>query len=260
MLDAHLIIDPPAAGAWNMAVDEALLKSANDNGQVTLRFYEWAGPTLSLGYFQKSADRVLHPASVDCAMVRRSSGGGAILHDRELTYSLSLPGTNRWSSKQNDLYGTVHKALVDFFNSSGIAAEQFEFPPTTTEAGKEGQPSQTADGNRDRFLCFERRTTGDIVLGEFKVGGSAQRRLSGATLQHGSLLMQRSQWAPELPGISDLADVGASKSELVEGMVNALSSGLNLSLKTTSLSLDQKKNAETILHEKYGNNDWTSKR
>lgn len=260
MLNAHLIIDPPAAGAWNMAVDEALLKSANDDGQITLRFYEWAAPTLSLGYFQKSADRALHPASVDCEMVRRSSGGGAILHDRELTYSLSLPGTNRWSSKQNDLYGTVHKALVDFLNESGISAKQFEFPPVAIEAGKEAELSSTATGNRHRFLCFERRTAGDIVLGEFKIGGSAQRRLSGATLQHGSLLMNRSAFAPELPGIWDLAAPVTSKSSFVDGIVNALAAGLNLSLKTTSLSAEQKKNAETILDEKYGNTGWTCKR
>ena len=116
-----------------MAVDEALLKSANDNGQVTLRFYEWAEPTLSLGYFQKSADRAQHQASVDCEIVRRSSGGGAILHDHELTYSLSLPGTNRWSSKQNDLYGTVHKAIVDYLQHCGVAAHQFEFPDAAAE-------------------------------------------------------------------------------------------------------------------------------
>jgi len=243
-----------------MAVDEALLKSASDNGQITLRLYEWAEPTLSLGYFQKSADRALHSASLDCAMVRRSSGGGAILHDRELTYSLSLPGTNRWSSKQNDLYGTVHKSLVDFLDKSGVAANQFAFPQASLEAGEEADFSRSAAGNRDRFLCFERRTSGDIVLGEFKIGGSAQRRLSGATLQHGSLLMNRSEWAPELPGITDLVDIDIAKSEFMDGIISSLAAGLSFSLKTTSLSDEQKNNAEIIFNEKYGNTVWTCKR
>ena len=131
LLNAHLIIDPPADGAWNMAVDEALLKSANDSGQVTLRFYQWAAPTLSLGYFQKSADRALHRTSLGCEMVRRSSGGGAIVHDRELTYSLSLPGTNRWSSKQNDLYGSVHEAIVNYLQEIGAVSYTHLTLPTT---------------------------------------------------------------------------------------------------------------------------------
>ena len=53
----RLLLDPPAAGAWNMAVDEALLEAAAAEGQCTLRFYQWAEPTLSLGYFQAYADR-----------------------------------------------------------------------------------------------------------------------------------------------------------------------------------------------------------
>ena len=260
MLDGHLIIDPPAAGAWNMAVDEALLESANETGRITLRFYEWSEPTLSLGYFQKAADRALHAPSGDCEMVRRSSGGGAILHDRELTYSLSLPGTNRWSSKQNDLYGTVHKVLVNVLNQIGVSAKQFEFPLTKCEGCKKIRPDQLTGHDQHRFLCFQRRTAGDIVLDGYKIGGSAQRRLSGATLQHGSLLMKRSEFAPELPGIEDLSEVSAFNRDYLEAMVEALAVGLNLSLQEVSLTAAQKKNAETILREKYGNTGWTSKR
>ena len=78
-----------------MAVDEALLLDAAENGIATLRFYEWSEPTLSLGYFQRYDDRYSHAASRDCAIVRRQTGGGAILHDRELTYSLTLPASHR---------------------------------------------------------------------------------------------------------------------------------------------------------------------
>jgi lipoate-protein ligase A len=255
-----------------MAVDEALLKSANDSGQVTLRFYQWAAPTLSLGYFQKATDRALHSASVDCVMVRRSSGGGAILHDQELTYSLSLPGTNRWSSKQNDLYGSVHEAIVNYLRQCGVAAGQFAFPDPPYKVDENADEGVDRDTDRDtsagrmnagnghRFLCFERRTAGDIVLDGYKIGGSAQRRLSGATLQHGSLLLMRSPYAPELPGLSELAKAEPQRGTFLEGMVAAIATGLNLSLKSTSLSAQQKKNAETILEQKYGNTDWTYKR
>ena len=91
MADVRLIIDPPSPGPWNMAVDEVLLMDAVENGNATLRFYQWSEPTLSLGYFQAFADRKQHFASRNCAIVRRQSGGGAILHDHELTYSFVLP-------------------------------------------------------------------------------------------------------------------------------------------------------------------------
>src|SRR5438445_617792 len=82
----RLIHDLPGDGPWNMAVDEALLEDAARSGRPTLRFYGWAEPTLSLGYFQPYAQRASHPPSSRCAVVRRPTGGGAILHDAELTY------------------------------------------------------------------------------------------------------------------------------------------------------------------------------
>ncbi len=87
MQQCRLIVDPPQAGAWNMAVDEALLESAVAGGLPVFRLYQWSEPTLSLGYFQAVADRQQHPASHGCPLVRRRSGGGAILHAHELTYA-----------------------------------------------------------------------------------------------------------------------------------------------------------------------------
>src|SRR5689334_21696416 len=91
MNSLRLIIDPPRQGSMNMAIDDALLESAAEAGVATLRLYQWSEPTLSLGYFQAAAERKTHQPSLTCALVRRASGGGAILHDRELTYSLALP-------------------------------------------------------------------------------------------------------------------------------------------------------------------------
>ena len=240
-----------------MSVDEALLESANETGVTTLRIYQWAEPTLSLGYFQKSADRDLHAASIGCQMVRRSSGGGAILHDQEITYSLSLPGTNRWSSKQNGLYDSVHQAIVKFLNHNGVSGTLFELPVKKKTANREAV-SATLDIKR--FLCFQRRTKGDIVLDGYKVGGSAQRRLSNATLQHGSLLMQRSLCAPELPGIEDLAGVDLTTQVAMTELIDAIADRLGLSLSKTSLTELQKKNAEKIRLKKYGSSDWTAKK
>lgn len=258
-----------------MAVDESLLKFANETGQGTLRFYQWSRPTLSLGYFQKSADRGLHPSSEKCAMVRRSSGGGAIVHDLELTYSLSLPGTNRWSSKQNDLYGSVHDAIIKFLNQLGVSARQFEFPVKDAEkhlepskgtgyavdaSVKKTDSNEIGDNRRDRFLCFERRSPGDIVLDGHKIGGSAQRRFSNATLQHGSLLLNRSANAPELLGLSELTNLKLVAGEIVDELADAFASELKMTVQLKHLSATQKKIAEEIRIDKYENADWTLRR
>ncbi len=91
MIEFRLLIDPPAPGAWNMAVDEVLLDWSAQSGGYAWRFYRWDEPTLSLGYFQPYEDRQRHPPSRACPAVRRATGGGAILHDAELTYSLAVP-------------------------------------------------------------------------------------------------------------------------------------------------------------------------
>ena len=119
----RLIIDPPQPGAWNMAVDEALLDAAVE-GEATLRVYEWAEPTLSLGYFQAYDDRETHIPSQDLPCVRRHSGGGAIVHDRELTYSLALPAAMLPGGGPTGLYKAAHAALVRLIEETNPTAER----------------------------------------------------------------------------------------------------------------------------------------
>ena len=85
-LPTFLLLDPPASGAWNMAVDEVLWRWSAAAGRCCWRFYRWEEPTLSLGYFQSYDDRARHAASQGCPVVRRPSGGGAIVHDKEKGY------------------------------------------------------------------------------------------------------------------------------------------------------------------------------
>ncbi len=122
MTVCRLIVDPPAEGAWNMAVDEALLLAAERDGAAWLRFYTWREPTLSLGYFQNHADRQLHAASANCKLVRRASGGGAILHDRELTYSIALPSKHPLARRAELLYDAAHRSLIETLSQWGIDA------------------------------------------------------------------------------------------------------------------------------------------
>jgi lipoate-protein ligase A len=190
-MDARLIVDPPARGAWNMAVDEALFESAQRSRQTTVRVYQWSEPTVSLGYFQPARARELHPSSRDCPWVRRSTGGGAIVHDRELTYCLVTPIANDRSPDSLNLVRVVHEALIAVLAMRGFGARLF------------GERLAESRGE-EPFLCFQRRTELDVVAGEFKIAGSAQRRQRGTLLQHGSILLGRSTAAPELPGAADL--------------------------------------------------------
>ena len=92
-------IDPPLSGETNMAIDEALLRDATPESPVVLRIYRWEQPTLSLGYFQSWDDCRAVPGLSDLPWVRRKTGGGAIVHDQEITYSILIPETRNKSTK-----------------------------------------------------------------------------------------------------------------------------------------------------------------
>ena len=241
----RLIIDEPAEGAWNMAVDEMLLTQQRDGPQAVLRFYRWSVPTLSLGYFQRYENRLGHQASASCSVVRRASGGGAILHDRELTYSLVWPERNRFSSHGQALYDVVHEGLVACLRETGISAG---LRPSVTKT--EDQP----------FLCFQRKASGDVLLDGHKVAGSAQRRLHGALLQHGSLLLGRSPFAPELPGILELTGQTLDESYVVECWSARIADRLSQRLERWSPSAKELETAARIAEERFLANAWTRKR
>ncbi len=149
-----------------MALDEALAEWSGQSGSAVLRFYAWQPATLSLGYFQPYAERLRHEPSRQVAVVRRASGGGAILHDDEVTYSLALPGEHALAEDTSWLYTAVHEALIDALAAGGVparlaGASDFRSPG--------GEP----------FLCFLRRAAVDVVAGQEKICGSASAAAAG---------------------------------------------------------------------------------
>ena len=246
-LPCRLIVDPPADVAWNMAVDEALRESATASGRCSLRFYQWQQPTLSLGYFQSHATRESHHASRACALVRRQTGGGAILHDRELTYSLVIPQAHPLAIDSARLYTVVHEAIQVVLQARHVPATICADPPRVAK-------------NEEPFLCFQRRATGDMLWGAAKICGSAQRRRHGAVLQHGSLLLAQSAYAPELPGLLELCGHSLTPAELSTAIAGELAERLAFDFQPTVLVTDEFEAAKCLVSGKYRAPAWTERR
>jgi lipoate-protein ligase A len=260
MTPCRLIVDPPQDGAWNMAVDESLLDDAAEHGTASLRFYQWSEPTLSLGYFQAYADRFQHAASSHAPIVRRLSGGGALMHDREITYSLCLPASHPLARESQSLYEVVHHTLIGALSTHTAGLKLFaEIQP--------GATLESPDAADEPFLCFERRTAMDVVATgrgtpahSPKVLGSAQRRRRGAVLQHGGVLLAASSCAPELPGLNECLELAITPDELVHLWQPKLAAALELELQPLPLDERLRQTAQQLRAEKYSARFWIERR
>lgn len=179
----------PTAGLWNMAVDEALLDAAVDAEQAVLRWYTWSAPTVTLGYFQADDVFASDPKLNALPRVRRLTGGGAIVHHHEWTYSCVLPPKQHLVGHPYDLYDVLHDAVIAWFhdNQDVNLTKRAESNPAAEESP----------------LCFLRSGKYDLCHAQVKILGSAQRRRKGAILQHGSLILKQSEFAPQIPGLCD---------------------------------------------------------
>jgi lipoate-protein ligase A len=231
----RLIVDhQPASGTWNMAVDEALLESAVGGGPCTLRWYRWEQATLSLGYFQTDSAARNDPRFGGLPVVRRLSGGGAIIHDHEWTYSCTLPARHELARDARQLYARVHNAVIRALGALGMVAEV----------------RGTTDGSRgNEFLCFARRDDFDVVMGGQKVLGSAQRRRKGAVLQHGSLVLQASRWTREFSGVFDCAGRAVPEIHLVERLAAEVGIALAPQVERGGLSPAELRRATQLCQE-----------
>lgn len=247
-MECRLIFDPPADGAWNMALDEALRESAGRAGQGScLRFYGWQVPTLSLGYFQQHAERQSHPPSRECPLVRRATGGGAIVHDRELTYSYTTALAAHVRGGLTALYDLFHQTFIEELARRGITASLCR---PALPRGRQPEP----------FLCFQRRAERDVLLGADKILGSAQRRHRETLLQHGSVLLQRSTAAPELAGIQELSGLQIDPRELAEAWAGRVAARLGLTLRPGAATADERQAAERFLEAQFAHPRWTERR
>lgn len=167
----RLVVTWGADPSFNMGLDEALLETAE--APPTLRLYSWSPDTLSLGYFQSLADVPGHERAK--ALVRRITGGGAIHHVRELTFSIAVPLDHPiYRGPIADSYARVHDAIADALRGVGV------------EAVPRGTSALVSD-RADTGMCFHASTPLDLAWDGKKGVGSAQRRKHGRVLHHGSI-------------------------------------------------------------------------
>ena len=243
----QLLWSQPGSPEANMAIDQALMRHVDATGVPVLRFYSWREPTLSLGYFQRYADRHGHIESEDVACVRRATGGGAILHHHELTYSVAVPIESRDTKSRQLLYRIMHESFISVLSHWDVRL-----------AAHRDAMGRLA--GRDDFLCFQRRSDDDLVFAGYKVMGSAQRRTRHCVLQHGSLLLRASPWAPQLPGLSDLTSQSIGGDTVAHQLVKNMANDSGITWQPADDGLVAALDVQAIIEQSFGNPLWLHRR
>jgi len=194
MAQWRLIETGTETAAWNMAVDEALLRTFRPDGPPVLRLYGWE-PALSFGRFSEPA------ASVDLdrmksegvACVRRMTGGGILVHGGDLSYSILLPASFAKEHGVKGSYRRICRFLIRLYEKLGFRA---------AFAQDANLPERRSD------ICLAGHEAFDIVIGGRKIGGNAQRHTRRAMLQHGSVPLRydRALFEPLFPKASGFGD------------------------------------------------------
>lgn len=172
------------SAAYNMSVDEELLEQAQNGARPpVLRFYTWTPPAITIGRFQKRETAVNNKACErrGLVVVRRVTGGRAVLHDKELTYSIvARVDDPLFPPGVLGTYRVIAEGLLAGFRELGIPAEI---------VARGGRYAALVTKEPENTACFSSPSWYEIVVNGKKIAGSAQRRLSHAFLQHGSILV-----------------------------------------------------------------------
>lgn len=265
-----------ADAAYNMGLDEALLlRVAAKESPPTIRFYGWSRPTVSLGYFQRARKEVDEEAIAarDYRLVRRMTGGRAVLHDRELTYSVMVPGDHPLAkSSVIESYRLLSQGLRDGFLHLGIDAKLVSLADEQEKAKYESTGSAA---------CFDSPSWYELVVGGRKIAGSAQVRAHGGLLQHGALLLDldaddlfsllrfrsddersrlRADFDERAVSVRQLTGRMVSYEEAAHAFTTGFASGLPAQLTPGGLHPDEVATATALAETKYASDVWTFRR
>jgi len=241
-----------------MATDEAMaLAFSEGRAPPTLRLYAWSEPTVSIGAFQKLEARWQGPLEANkLPLIRRITGGRALLHASEVTYAV-VAGTRDplFSAGIKGTYLTLSKGLLQALKILGVQAELCRSP---------------REKHRRRFkspLCFSTASWYELTHGGNKLVGSAQRRWPNCFLQHGSLMLEK-----DLPGprqsplqefvseqqvaLSELLPRAPSRDRCIEAFKSGFASVLGLRLAPGRISTYEQEIIQALVSKKYGRRDW----
>jgi len=214
MTEWRLIENWGASPGFNMGLDEALLLSAD--APPTLRLYTWKPDTLSLGYFQRWVD--VPGTSEAGAVVRRLTGGGAIHHVNELTFSLTTAQNDPlYRGKVADSYERIHGAIARALESFGATATLAGDTPLASDVEGTG-------------MCFHKSTPLDLAWGGRKGVGSAQRRTRGRVLHHGSIKLGSSALEGSIATLDAVSAAGLDPARVGAALCAALQAEFGLVL------------------------------
>lgn len=260
----RLIIDGNNGGSRNMAVDEAIML-AHGRGEVppTLRFYGWAPPAVSVGYFQDFGREIdieaCRRSGID--WVRRPTGGRAVLHENEVTYSVVV--------SEEILRGSVLETYLEL--SKGLVAALRILGANAGVVSRDGARKGSS------AACFDAPSSYELVCAGKKVVGSAQTRRNGIILQHGSIplmfdarraasvLRLDSEQARErvaislqrrAAGLEEVLGRPVGATEVHEALIVGFKQGLGVGLRRGGLTPAEEKDAARLESEKYSNPDW----
>ncbi len=243
----RLIIDDPQDGAWNMAADEAILRQRRIGASLsTLRLYSWLKPTVSLGYFQQvgaSMADLCRQQQLD--LIRRPTGGGFVLHDQEITFSVIFSRQDLRQQRQAVEYyrviaGCVKKALLKLGLTVTLAEQVF-------------------NGKDSSFLCFNKPTKYDLLVAGRKICGSAQRRYRDIILQQGSLILRTPGdpgfWQQAI-GLNEVLSKKISRSEIDQAIQLSFAEELNIAFVPGGLTKAEHALAGQLTTGKYALSSW----
>ncbi|WP_028547805.1 lipoate--protein ligase family protein [Paenibacillus sp. UNC451MF] len=265
--------------SYNMAVDEAILIAHSEGKSVpTVRFYGWNPPTLSIGYFQKSEEVDFEQLREEqLGFVRRPTGGRAVLHDKELTYSIivseSYPGI---PSGVTEAYRVLSEGLLLGFQKLGLDAQMVQL------ASEEDKSKYASMGSS---ACFDSPSWYELVVEGRKIAGSAQTRQKQVVLQHGSILLDmdtdqlfrvlkfkneriqerlKQQFSQKAVAINDICrQLGRSTvvlSEVEHAFREGMAEGLNVEFEESGLTEYEQTLVEQLIADKYANDTWNLRR
>jgi lipoate-protein ligase A len=265
--------------AENMAIDEAVLTAhSEEKSPPTVRFYGWNPATLSIGYFQKAQEVDMGAVEKEgIGFVRRPTGGRAVLHDRELTYSIivseTYPGIPR---NVTEAYRVLSEGLLQGFRGLGLDAEMVQL------ASEEEKEKYASAGSS---ACFDSPSWYELVVEGRKIAGSAQVRQKNVVLQHGSILLDmdtdqlfrllkfssdkvaermKLSFTKKAVAINDLLRAQnkpqVTLREVEEAFLRGIADGLGVELEEGELTSYELELTRQLVKEKYGTEDWNFRR